>query len=98
MQCGCSTVLMEVQQQRTSGDVAATWRRWVGSAGGRSGEHCKHCKHLLCILVCTMAPRQRLAPRSGEAAPASLPDALLERILGLLDRCDRRGAGGKGHP
>ena len=45
-----------------------------------------------------MAPRRRQAAPSGGAAAASLaslPDALFERILGLLpqsDRCETPGA------
>lgn len=39
-----------------------------------------------------MAPRRRQGPPSAAAAPASLaslPDALLERILGLLEQLDK---------
>ena len=37
-----------------------------------------------------MAPRRRqAAPRPAAASLASLPDALLERILGLLPQDDR---------
>ncbi len=45
-----------------------------------------HCRN------CSMAPRRRQAAPSAGAAPASLaslPDALLERILGLLGQRDR---------